>query len=110
MVLLALVDADYKFIYIDIGCSGRISDGGVYRNTTLSSVLENSSLNIPEERKVDDFMILLYVTVGDDAFPMKPFLMKPYPKRNLSIEQRIFGYRLSRARRVVGNGLGILAN
>ena len=34
-VLLALVDADYKLIYVDIGCNGRVSDGGVYRNSTL---------------------------------------------------------------------------
>ena len=36
IVLLGLVDADYKFIYIDVGCNGRISDGGVYRNSSLS--------------------------------------------------------------------------
>ena len=27
LVLLALVDADYKFIYVDVRCNGRISDG-----------------------------------------------------------------------------------
>ena len=29
-VLLAIVDYDYKFILADVGCQGRISDGGVY--------------------------------------------------------------------------------
>ena len=30
IVLLAHVDYDYKFIYADVGCQGRISDGGLY--------------------------------------------------------------------------------
>ena len=34
-VLLGLVDASYKFIYVDIGCNGRVSDGGVFRNCKL---------------------------------------------------------------------------
>lgn len=34
IVLLALVDADYNFLYADVGCQGRISDGGVFRNTS----------------------------------------------------------------------------
>ena len=32
IVLLALVDADYIFTYLDIGCQGCISDGGVPKN------------------------------------------------------------------------------
>jgi len=35
IVLMALVDADYSFIYINAGCQGRISDGGVFKNTDL---------------------------------------------------------------------------
>ncbi len=32
---MAIVDADYKFIYIDVGTNGRISDGGVWNKTKL---------------------------------------------------------------------------
>lgn len=30
IVLLALVDSKYRFIFADIGCKGRISDGSVF--------------------------------------------------------------------------------
>ena len=53
---------------------------------------------------------LPYVIVGDEAFPLKTYLLKPYPSRQLDLSKRIFNYRLSRARRVVENVFGILAS
>ena len=50
IVLLALVDYDYKFIYVDVGCLGRISDVGVYRNSSLCKVLSKGTLNLPRPR------------------------------------------------------------
>ena len=109
IVLLALVDANYKFIYVDIGCNGRISDGGVFRNSSLSTAIDENILNIPPPRKVGA-SVLPYVIVADDAFPLKQNLVKPYPSRNLSLESRITSYRISRARRISENAFGIMAN
>jgi hypothetical protein len=39
-VLMALVDAEYKFIAVNIGCDGRISDGGVFSASGLPEFLE----------------------------------------------------------------------
>ncbi|XP_068226050.1 uncharacterized protein [Palaemon carinicauda] len=52
IVLMALVDANYKFLYIDVGCNGCISDGGVFANCSLSQALENI-LNVPNGRPLD---------------------------------------------------------
>ena len=47
--------------------------------------------------------------VGDDIFPLKPWLMKPNPGNNLDEMQRIFNYTLSRARCTIEDAFGILA-
>ena len=48
LVLLAVVDADCKFVYIDIGCNGRVCDGGVFRNSSLYTAMERDWLNTPK--------------------------------------------------------------
>nr|CAI5821993.1 unnamed protein product [Callosobruchus analis] len=77
---MAVVDDDYCFIYTNIGANGRCSDGGVFQNCSIFRDLENNML--PN----NGFF------VGDDAFPLKPYLL------------------LSRARRIVENAFGILAS
>ncbi|XDV15962.1 hypothetical protein PO909_015873, partial [Leuciscus waleckii] len=96
IVLLALVDADYRFRCIQVGDFGRTSDGGVYAGTALPGAAHLG--NVP------------HVMVGDAAFPLKPYLMRPYPGQNLIHRKSIFNYRLSRARMVVENAFGILAS
>ena len=106
-----LVDADYKFIYVDDGCNGRISDDGVFRNVSLSKAAEENSLNIPTARSLsegDD--ALLFVGVADAAFPGKSCLIKPYPHKHLTRELQNLNYQSSRARRVVENAFRILSS
>ena len=85
------VDYHYKFMFIDVGCQGRISDGGVYNNSSLSNANENNLLDLPPPRPLpiseDPEWIHDYETecfpvaiVVDDAFPLKPQITKPYSR------------------------------
>lgn len=108
---MAIVDADYKFIYVDVGCNGMISDGGVFKNSSIYEALENNELNIPGPTALPGSKdIVPYVLVADDAFGLSMYLIKPYSQSNLTTEKRVFNYRLSRARRTVENAFGILSN
>jgi hypothetical protein len=49
------------------------------------------------------------VIIGDEVFPLKTYLMKPYWYAQWSFEEKVFNYRLSRSRRIVENAFGILA-
>jgi len=109
--LLALVDADYNFIYVDVGCQGRIGDAGVFHHSSLSKALAQNTLGIPDRTLLPNSSTQCsYTLLADEAFPLTTYLMKPYARRGLTVRERIFNYRLSRARRVVENAFGILAH
>lgn len=111
IVLLALVDSNYRFLFVEVGANGGSSDGGVFERGLLRQAVEEGTLGIPPPTALDgDEQQVPYSFVGDDAFPLRPWLLKPYANRGRTYEERIFNYRLSRARRVVENAFGILAN
>ena len=111
IVLLAIVDAGYKFVYTDIGANGANSDAGIFRDSELFKSFEEGTAGHPDPEPfpVGDKNIP-YHLVGDDAFGLRDWLMKGFPHRGMLREERIFNYRLSRARRVVENAFGILAH
>ncbi|XP_029340971.1 uncharacterized protein LOC115033105 [Acyrthosiphon pisum] len=115
VVLFALVDANYNFLYANIGCQGIISDGGVFKNTSLYKSIEEDQLMLPPALPLPlrEFHVP-YVFLADDAFALSSHLMKPYSGiHEKGSKERVFNYRLSRARRdrrVVENVFGIMAS
>lgn len=112
IVLFALVDADYNFIYTNVGYQGRISDGGVFMNSELYKQIENKSLRLPQASPLPQRnMNVPFVILADGAFPLTDHIMKPYSDIHTTrSKERIFNYRLSRCRRVVENVFGIYSS
>lgn len=112
IVLLALVDANYKFIFADIGCQGRISDGGVFNNSLLWQKICNNEVDFPTPNPLPGSDINVpYVFIGDGAFALSTHVMKPYPgEHNIGSPKRIFNQCLSRARVVVENTFGVISS
>lgn len=107
-VIMAICDAKYRFLFVDIGSYGRDNDAAIFSQTEINKKIENGQLGIPGPSMVSEYM-LPYVITGDDIFPLKTWLMKPFPGKGLTQEQAIFNYRLSRCRRTIENTFGILA-
>lgn len=111
IILLALVDGDYKFMWVDAGSNGACSDAQIFNDCDLKEMVELGRMHIPAaEPLADGDKDVPYFFIGDDAFALRSWLMKPFSKRDLTREEQIFNYRLSRARRIVENAFGILVN
>lgn len=111
IVLMAVCDGNYNFTLVDIGQYGSNNDSGVLSNSEMGKAFEDGTINFPAAVHLpgcNQLPSLLYFIVGDEIFALKPWLMRPYPGRNISEERSIFNYRLSRARRVIENCFGIL--
>ncbi|KAJ8890249.1 hypothetical protein PR048_009757 [Dryococelus australis] len=102
---MAVVDAQYRLTYIDVGCNGRV--GRLYTTHWNLGNYLCRRLNVCQEG-VEKFPIFFFV--ADDAFAIRSYIMKPYPFRGLSFSESVFNYRVSRARRVKENSFGIVAN
>lgn len=80
VVLLALVDAQLRFIYVDGGTNGRVSDSGVWNKCSLKNHLDSGTLHIPPPAPLpltqDKFP---FVIIGDEGFSLSEKLLIPYP-------------------------------
>jgi hypothetical protein len=78
--LLAVTDANYKFIAVDVGSFGKDSDVGVFDNCPLRRALTSGKIKIPEEKYLPGSTIKEpFVFHGDEAFPLTEYLMRPFP-------------------------------
>ena len=113
IIALVVSGPDYECLYVDVGTNGRNPDGHAWGRSPLKHSLDDSDnpLSIPPPRPLSGRTNPVpFVLTGDEAFGLSKYMLKPYPSRNLTEEQRITNYRISRGRRISENILGILGN
>lgn len=110
IILMAISDAKYRFVAVDIGAYGRTNDSMVFKQSSMGRLLYSKEFGLPAPRPLPgtDGPPMPFVVLGDEAFQMCENLIKPYSSRDLNHAKRIFNYRLSRARRMVECAFGIL--
>ncbi|XP_069596094.1 uncharacterized protein [Ranitomeya imitator] len=111
VVLMAVADAHYKFVAIDVGAYGSTGDSRVLRTSQIGMQILRDGGTLPAPRPLPGSTHPVpFVMVSDEAFPLTTTLLRPYPRRGLDARRRIFNYRLSRARRYVECTFGIMTS
>ncbi|XP_067648025.1 uncharacterized protein [Eurosta solidaginis] len=106
VVLLALVDAKYRFMYIHCGSPERCNDSSILERSSLKRELQECAL-IDEMSWYHGRTKIPAHIISDSAFRLSQYVMKPYPYNiENSAGQKLFNYRLSKCRRVVENAFG----
>ncbi|CAM4538526.1 unnamed protein product [Lepidochelys olivacea] len=106
IVLQALVDHKGRFTNINVGWPGKVHDARIFRNSGLFQKLQEGTL-FPDQKITTGDVEMPIVILGDPAFPLMSWLMKPYTG-SLDSSQELFNYRLSKCRMVVECAFGRL--
>lgn len=107
IVLMALVDAEYRFIWASVGAPGNTHDSTLLQSTDLWKKIVEGDF-IPNVAQKMDNVEIPPLILGDGAFPLRTFLMKPHGDAVLSDNKRYFNFRHSRARLVTEGAFGRL--
>ena len=111
IVMLALVDGQYKFRWVDVGTAGSYTDVQIFNTSRLKRRIDDGTIGFPDPAPLTQGgRDVPYFILADAALALKAWLMKPYGRRMLTREERIANYRISRGRRVVENSFGILVS
>ncbi|KAL4716841.1 hypothetical protein ACJJTC_012652 [Scirpophaga incertulas] len=90
-----------------------INDAGVFEECPFRRAIEQGRLKIPKEQVLPGSNIIApYVLLGDAAFPLKKYLLRPFPEKSTvkGDAKDNYNYRLSRARMFISSKPCLLHN
>ena len=98
---------DYLFMNTYVGWPGSVNDASILSSSEVLTKGEVGTL-VPNSVRVISGVRVPVVILGDPAYPLLSWLMKPYTGSGLRDRQRRFNYQLSRARAIVECAFGRL--
>jgi hypothetical protein len=102
-------DSKSRFVVIDMDAYGKQSDGGTFSGSTLYQFLADSESTLPKSASFEGSGTdMPFVILGNKAYPLKTFLMKPLARKNMSCEKRGFNCRLLQAMRYGECAFGLI--
>ena len=107
IVLVALVDAEYRFVWASVGAPGNMHDSTLLQSTDLWKKIVDRKV-IPNVAQQVENVEIPPLILGDGAFPLRTWIMKPHGNAVLPDDKRYFNYRHSRARLVTEGAFGRL--
>ena len=111
IVLLALVDANHRFTWVQVGAPVAASDAQLWNESTLRDAVFANSIDISQQEPLPVLKRPVpYFIIGDNAFAHNEWMMKSFAAAPLEQDEWVFNHRLSHGRRCVENAFGILAN
>ncbi|XP_069622611.1 uncharacterized protein [Ranitomeya imitator] len=110
VLVLGLVDSNYRFITISIQSCESSNDSQISTTSIMGQQLLVNPRAIPQPR------VLLgssgppapFVIVADEAFDMSNHVLRPFSCRGMDNRRRIYNCRLTKARKYVEYGFGLL--
>ncbi|KAL4152982.1 hypothetical protein QTP88_000815 [Uroleucon formosanum] len=76
IVLLAIVDANCKFLFVDIVSYGKEGDSGIFNKSSISQIISTGEYFPSPEKLPDSNASLLLVHIGDEAFRLDRHMMR----------------------------------
>ena len=107
ILMQAVIDCNYLFRDVVIGWPGSVHDARVFSNSVIFKKGNEGKL-FPNglTKEINGEEIPPFI-VADPAYPLLPWVLKGYPNdKNAPRQERVFNYRLNRARVTVENTFG----
>jgi len=108
--MLATCDSQYNFTTATVGSGGSENDAGIFQRSKLGKKLGQNivpnnltqrclfscrmTLDLPPPEVINGTGLMMpYVFVGDEAFPLLKDLMCPFPREGMTAQRRLYNYR-----------------